>query len=90
MRNTIEAVTEAVRGRVITPLDPDYDDAHVVYNTHHNRKSAASIQCVDSAGVEEHGFYPSNGNFDRSSGRVAGTRSTLDRHGCSFAGGSEK
>ena len=51
MSNTIEALTEAVRGRVITPSDSDYDDARAVYNGMHDRKPRAVIQCLDSADV---------------------------------------
>jgi FAD/FMN-containing dehydrogenase len=51
MSDTIKALTEAVRGRVITPSDSDYDDARVVYNAMHDRKPRAVIQCVDSADV---------------------------------------
>ena len=51
MSGTIKALTEAVRGRVITPSDSDYDNARVVYNAMHNRKPRAVIQCVDSADV---------------------------------------
>ena len=41
MSDTIKAYTEAVRGRVITPSDSDYDDAPVVYNVMQDRKSSA-------------------------------------------------
>ncbi|GGY04906.1 oxidoreductase [Litchfieldella qijiaojingensis] len=51
MSDTIKALTEAVRGRVITPSDPDYDDARAVYNAMHDRKPRAVIRCVDSADV---------------------------------------
>jgi hypothetical protein len=51
MSDTIKALTEAVRGRVITPADSDYDDARVVYNAMHDRKPRAVIQCMDSADV---------------------------------------
>ena len=51
MGNIIETLTEAVRGRVITPSDSDYDDARSVYNAMHDRKPGAIIQCVDSADV---------------------------------------
>ena len=51
MSDTIKALTEAVRGRVITPSDSDYDDARAVYNAMHDRKPRAVIQCVDSADV---------------------------------------
>jgi hypothetical protein len=51
MNNTIEALTETVRGRVVTAADSDYDDARVVYNGMHDRKPGAIIQCVDAADV---------------------------------------
>ena len=49
MSNIIEALTETVRGRVITRSDSDYDEARAVYNAMHDRKPRAVIQCVDSA-----------------------------------------
>jgi hypothetical protein len=51
MSNIIEALTETVRGRVITRSDPDYDEARAVYNAMYDRKPRAVIQCVDSADV---------------------------------------
>ena len=51
MSDTIEALTEAVRGRVITPSDSDYDDARAVYNAMHDRQPSAVVQCVDAADV---------------------------------------
>jgi FAD/FMN-containing dehydrogenase len=51
MRDTIQAMTEAVRGRVITPSDSDYDGARAVYNGMHDRRPRAVIQCIDSADV---------------------------------------
>ncbi len=51
MSDTIKALTEAVRGRVITPSDSDYDDARAVHNAMHDRKPRAVIRCVDSADV---------------------------------------
>jgi FAD/FMN-containing dehydrogenase len=51
MSDTIEMLTEAVRGRVITPADSGYDDARVVYNAMHDRRPRAVIQCVDAADV---------------------------------------
>ena len=51
MSNTIKALTGAVRGRVITASDFDYDDARAVYNGMHDRKPGAVIQCMDSADV---------------------------------------
>jgi len=38
MSDTIKALSEAVRGLVITPSDSDYDDVRVVYNAIHDRK----------------------------------------------------
>jgi FAD/FMN-containing dehydrogenase len=51
MRDTIAALTRAVRGRVITPSDSDYDGARVVYNRMHDRKPRGVIQCMDAADV---------------------------------------
>ena len=51
MSDTIQALTEAVRGRVITTSDSDYDDARAVYNAMHDRKPGAVVQCMDSADV---------------------------------------
>ncbi|HXG29151.1 MAG TPA: hypothetical protein VNJ47_09950 [Nevskiales bacterium] len=51
MSDTIKALTEAVRDRVITPSDSDYDDARAVYNAMHDRRPRAVIQCVDAADV---------------------------------------
>ncbi|MFE3452576.1 FAD-binding oxidoreductase [Nonomuraea sp. NPDC059194] len=51
MSDTIKALTETVRGRVITASDPDYDDARAVYNAMHDRRPRAVVQCTDSADV---------------------------------------
>src|SRR5574338_486654 len=51
MSDTIKTLTEAVRGRVITPSDSDYDEARAVYNVMHDRRPRAVIQCVDAADV---------------------------------------
>ena len=51
MTDPIQALTQAVRGRVITASDPDYDTARAVYNGMHDRKPKAVIRCVDSADV---------------------------------------
>jgi FAD/FMN-containing dehydrogenase len=49
--NRIETLKEAVRGRVITATDSDYDDARTVYNAMHDRRPSAVVQCTDSADV---------------------------------------
>jgi hypothetical protein len=64
MSDTIKALTEAVRGRVITPSDSDYDDARVVYNAMHDRRPRAVIQCVDSADVMAAVAAGRDGGFD--------------------------
>ena len=51
MSDTTKALTEAVRGRVITASDPDYDHARAVYNAMHDRRPRAVIRCMDSADV---------------------------------------
>ena len=51
MSDFIPALTEAVRGRIITRTDPDYDDARAVYNAMHDRKPRAVVRCVDAADV---------------------------------------
>ncbi len=51
MSDTVKALTEAVRGRVITDKDADYDGARRVYNGMHDRRPRAIIQCTDSADV---------------------------------------
>jgi FAD/FMN-containing dehydrogenase len=51
MTSTIDFLTEAVRGPVITPSDPRYDDARTVQNGMHDRRPGTVVQCVDSADV---------------------------------------
>ena len=51
MSDSMKALTEAVRGRVITASDPDYDDARAVYNAMHDRRPRAVVRCRDSADV---------------------------------------
>ena len=64
MGDTIKAMTEAVRGRVITPSDSDYDAARVVYNGMHDRRPRAVIQCMDSADVMAAVAAARDGGFD--------------------------
>ena len=51
MSDTIQELTELVRGRVITAADSEYDDARAVYNAMHDRRPSAVVQCVDAADV---------------------------------------
>src|SRR4030095_16689307 len=64
MGDTIKAMSEAVRGRVITPLDADYDDARAVYNAMQNRRPGAIIRCMDSADVMATVAAACGGGFD--------------------------
>ena len=64
MKDTIKALTEAVRGRVITPSDPVYDDARAVYNGMHDRRPGAVIRCMDSADVMAAVAAARDGGFD--------------------------
>ncbi len=51
MSKIIDKLSETVRGRVITAVDSDYDEARAVYNAMHDRKPRAIVRCVDSADV---------------------------------------
>jgi FAD/FMN-containing dehydrogenase len=51
MSDRFRKLAEAVRGRVITASDPDFDDARAVYNGMHDRRPGAVVRCVDSADV---------------------------------------
>jgi FAD/FMN-containing dehydrogenase len=64
MGDTIKAMTEAVRGRVVTPSDSDYDDARVVYNAMHDRRPRAVIRCMDSTDVMAAVAAARDGGFD--------------------------
>jgi FAD/FMN-containing dehydrogenase len=64
MGDTIRALTEAVRGRVIAASDADYDDARAVYNGMHDRNPGAIIQCIDSADVMAAIAAGRDGGFD--------------------------
>jgi len=64
MGDTIQAMTEAVRGRVVTPSDSDYDDARVVYNAMHDRRPRAIIRCMDSTDVMAAVAAARDGGFD--------------------------
>ena len=47
----IQAFTAALRGRLLTPADADYDEARAVYNAMINKRPALIGQCVDAADV---------------------------------------
>ena len=51
MSNTIQTLSDRVRGRVITTGDAGYDDARAVYNAMHDRRPGAVVQCTDAADV---------------------------------------
>ena len=46
-----EQLETAVRGAVITPSDPRYDDARSVYNAQIDKRPAVIVQCVDDTDV---------------------------------------
>ena len=47
MSDTIQTLADTVRGRVIGPSDPGYDEARQVYNGMHDRRPRAVVQCAD-------------------------------------------
>ncbi|TXS46899.1 FAD-binding oxidoreductase [Streptomyces sp. uw30] len=47
----LEGLREGLRGPVITPRDPGYDEARAIYNAGIDRRPAAIAQCVDVADV---------------------------------------
>ncbi|AZQ40263.1 FAD-binding oxidoreductase [Streptomyces cyaneochromogenes] len=47
----LEVLREGLRGPVITPRDPGYDEARSIYNAMIDRRPAAIAQCVDVADV---------------------------------------
>jgi hypothetical protein len=46
-----EELAPALRGRLITPVDEEYDQARAVYNAMIDRRPAAIVRCRDSADV---------------------------------------
>ena len=60
----IDALSEALRGRAVTPSDSDYDDARAVYNGMHDRRPPAVVQCADSADVMAAVAAGRDGGFD--------------------------
>jgi FAD/FMN-containing dehydrogenase len=51
MGSTIAELAATVRGSVIKPDDPRYDEARSVYNAMHDRRPAAVVRCADAADV---------------------------------------
>lgn len=51
MADPIQTLSDAVRGRTVTPSDRDYDDARAVYNAMHDRRPLAIVRCADAADV---------------------------------------
>ncbi|MEP6665400.1 MAG: FAD-binding oxidoreductase [Nocardioidaceae bacterium] len=46
-----DSLSETLRGRLITPTEPDYDEARKVYNGMIDRRPAAMARCANSADV---------------------------------------
>ncbi len=46
-----DELTATLRGRLVTPSDPDYDEVRAVYNGMIDRRPAAIVQCRDAADV---------------------------------------
>lgn len=51
MTAILDTLRDQVRGDVITPDDPAYDDARSVHNAMHDRRPAEVVRCVDAADV---------------------------------------
>src|SRR5438552_15547689 len=49
--NSIAELQAKLRGRVIEPRDPDYDDARKVYNAMIDKKPRLIARCADAADV---------------------------------------
>ena len=47
----VQGLAAALRGRLVTPADPDYDDARTLYNAMIDKRPALIAQCVDVADV---------------------------------------
>jgi len=50
-RATMETFGASLRGPLITPGDPLYDEARKVYNGMHDRRPAVVVRCVDAGDV---------------------------------------
>ena len=51
MAASIESLQDQVRGEVVQPDAPGYEDARKVYNGMHDRRPRAVVQCADAADV---------------------------------------
>src|SRR5262245_32644127 len=48
---TIQELREALRGDVVTPADPEYDEARRIWNGAHDRRPALVVHCEGAADV---------------------------------------
>ena len=48
---TVQELREALRGDVVTPADPDYDEARRVWNGAHDARPALVVRCAGAADV---------------------------------------
>ena len=90
MGDTIKAMTEAVRGRVVTTSDADYEDARVVYNAPAQPQALRQpvfdfrAHFCHSAPFKTHAFdlmFRANIGVEPSLGQTSGK--PADRHGTS-------
>jgi FAD/FMN-containing dehydrogenase len=51
MAVSVDGLATAVRGRVVEPAGPDYDDSRALYNAMIDKRPAAIAYCVDEADV---------------------------------------
>ena len=51
MAVSVEGLASSVKGRVVEPSAPDYDDARALYNAMIDKRPAAIAYCVDEADV---------------------------------------
>ena len=51
MATSVEVLASAVKGRVVEPDEPDYDEARALYNAMIDKQPAAIAYCVDDADV---------------------------------------
>ncbi|HSA52626.1 MAG TPA: FAD-binding oxidoreductase, partial [Yinghuangia sp.] len=50
--SALDSLRERLRGRVLAPQDPGYDESRSIYNAMVDRRPAAIAQCVDAADVQ--------------------------------------